>query len=1705
MKKLFALLLALAVLFPMLPCKALANGLFDVNVKQSVRENDTAAASSESQALQCTAEPEPGPDVRAIEGTYENLKYSIEDGEVTITGYVNEPAGALTIPETIEGYPVTGIGYRPFYDCDFLTSVEMPNVHTIGYRAFYDCDSLTSVEMPNVKEVVGSSFYGTAWYDNLTDEFAVFGDGVLVKYCGTAKEVMIPDNVKYVAGFYRNANITSVSMTESQVICRAAFFECTSLISVKMPNVETIGREAFFNCTSLESVKMPNVKTIGDYAFYNCRALTSVKMPNVKTIGALAFYYCGSLTSLEMPNVHTIEESAFSYSSITSLAMPNVETIGEYAFSNCKSLTSVEMQNVETIGEYAFSNCKSLTSVEMPNVQTIGDSAFMYCSSLTSAYFYSDAPTSFGTKVFYKCASGFTIYYANGTSGWTTPTWNGYPTQEFEPTNIAPTEMPKEAGCVYVAERDTLYPVDGATVKIKSNEHGTYTVQTVNGYAFFEGVPDGKYSVDIEKEGYIGILGVFSIQKNSLTTICINKAAEDVPDEQQEAFGITCNGQDILNHAVKYKSTEDVDLTINITAFANASRVARYCLLQSGSEICGSESGTMVLSAKDIKPGETVWMRAEYNDGTQSKAYKTYLSTYNTLFNVQSETEVSFMDGKLEFTYPNDGSIFSGRKFEFDLGYCPVSAKIEDDGSVKVGFGTKNLFDRDGDELFKKLKQSTINQELDSALNALMCTAFGTVSFGFEAKPEINVFGFAEGKVDENGEFAICGGEVVVKVKIKVKNNWQTVIWVLPVTASLEVAVSGEMTVKIRYEDGFAFDGIFKIGAQIEAAGALGIAEIANAGIYGSVGGEYSYDTEKAYAQVKIDGEFGAKGVLFFMEQKWPWWSGTKVIWEGYMNKGNSKVNTYDYKMGNIYDTSGYTLSTREYLATQSDWNGALVKDTGEMTTLQSDIYYNTNVKTVAIGQKKIMVWLADDGTRTAGNHVALVYSVFDNGAWTEPEYVYDDGTADFYPQLATDGDEVFVTWQNMNMTFDENVTIEQLCAAGEIAYAQFDAKTNKFVNAKNITSNALLDIQPQIVVSNGIPTIVWSQNADNELWSGENTILYSVNGGEAQRFVTVNTTIMSLAVGMLGGKTAIAYTADTDGELSTTDNDAQLYCGFIGGDPYAIEDKGTANASFYSIGGKNALCFMFDGTVCYTFDGTVIYRIDNADDLPVGDDFTIASDGNYTFLVFMHNEDDRGVLYCRKFDKNTSTWSKSVRLTDNTGYIESINALVNGDGSLTLVFIRSDVVMSEGNMDISTDLCEMQYTSNTNIVVNGVTFEQDAAIPGATLPVTVGISNAGTETVEKIAVTVTADGVDAYTAEITTNLLPGASDSYSFEYTMPDAFVGREYTFSVEPVGSTDSNMLDNTISKIMEFADLSISVEKIIADGTNAVIVTISNIGNIPTDAKLIITSTSADGSSLGAMQYVTDILAPGATVVINLNDAAIRDVCNNRDSTIHFSVEVNNNYAESNIGDNDAYVSILPENDYIYYDVTFVDGVTGETLSCQKLFRTTNATLPTPPEHEGYTFTGWDSDGTNITADTTITALYEINTYTVTYLDSITGEVISTATVEHGADAVFPTPPEHEGYTFTGWDSDGTNITADTTITALYEETVTVLQGDANGDGVINGKDVTLIRRYITGGYDVEVILEAADINGDGVINGKDITLLRRLIVGGYGDVA
>ncbi len=125
---------------------------------------------------------------------------------------------------------------------------------------------------------------------------------------------------------------------------------------------------------------------------------------------------------------------------------------------------------------------------------------------------------------------------------------------------------------------------------------------------------------------------------------------------------------------------------------------------------------------------------------------------------------------------------------------------------------------------------------------------------------------------------------------------------------------------------------------------------------------------------------------------------------------------------------------------------------------------------------------------------------------------------------------------------------------------------------------------------------------------------------------------------------------------------------------------------------------------------------------------------------------------------------------------------------------------------------------------------------------------------------------------------------------------------------------------------------------------------------------------------------------------------------------------------------------------YTVTFVDGLTGETIEAVEVDEGDIAKAPAAPYHEGYKFVGWDKSYTNVQEDMTVTALYEpsgeYHVYSITFVDGLTGEVIETL-ISYGGPLVAPEPPYHEGYRFIGWDKDFSVVTSDMVITALYEK--------------------------------------------------------------------
>ena len=172
---------------------------------------------------------------------------------------------------------------------------------------------------------------------------------------------------------------------------------------------------------------------------------------------------------------------------------------------------------------------------------------------------------------------------------------------------------------------------------------------------------------------------------------------------------------------------------------------------------------------------------------------------------------------------------------------------------------------------------------------------------------------------------------------------------------------------------------------------------------------------------------------------------------------------------------------------------------------------------------------------------------------------------------------------------------------------------------------------------------------------------------------------------------------------------------------------------------------------------------------------------------------------------------------------------------------------------------------------------------------------------------------------------------------------------------------------------------------------------------------------------------------------------------------------------------------------YTVTFKDW-NGTVLKTQEVQHGGDAEAPADPTRVGYTFTGWDKAFTNITADRVVTAQYEINTYTVTFKDW-NGTVLKTQEVQYGGDAEAPADPTRVGYTFTGWDKAFTNIMADLVVTAQYE-----MLGDVDGDGNVSMADALTILRMAMDILPVEN-QQIADVDGDGFITSMDALLALR----------
>lgn len=260
-----------------------------------------------------------------------------EDG-LFITGYYGS-AIELSIPATLGGQPVVGIGEGAFYGNNDLVLVFLPDsVLSIEDQAFYDCNTLTLVTL---------------------------GQNILT-------------------------------------IGNQAFYSCDKLVTAQMgASLVSIGESAFSGCTSMTTLTLPDsLRVIDAYAFSGCNALLSLHLgQGVQTIGINAFADCFSSYNqdteyvLVIPDsVTEIGQSAFrGCNGLSSITLGNgLITIGNSAFSSLNRITEIVLpDSVETVGDSAFADCNALQQVFLgTSIASVGREAFQ--SSLLVAFYVSE-------------------------------------------------------------------------------------------------------------------------------------------------------------------------------------------------------------------------------------------------------------------------------------------------------------------------------------------------------------------------------------------------------------------------------------------------------------------------------------------------------------------------------------------------------------------------------------------------------------------------------------------------------------------------------------------------------------------------------------------------------------------------------------------------------------------------------------------------------------------------------------------------------------------------------------------------------------------------------------------------------------------------------------------------------------------------------------------------------------------------------------------------------------------------------------------------------------------------------------------------------------------------------------------------------------------------------------------------------------------
>ena len=320
---------------------------------------------------------------------------------------------------------------------------------------------------------------------------------------------------------------------------------------------------------------------------------------------------------------------------------------------------------------------------------------------------------------------------------------------------------------------------------------------------------------------------------------------------------------------------------------------------------------------------------------------------------------------------------------------------------------------------------------------------------------------------EEKGLYPVSS---TIRGEIAVSFDWSTqfIVWIIPVIIEVGIDVNGEIELNLKFDEDRKVkldDLMLTLGIELEAYGGIGCKAISG-GFYGSVGTIFVLELAPSFGveSWEVHADVGAKVKALWWSKKFSFWSGSYYIIDNRPESVAEALSDNGASMSAAYLADTYSLARDEEL--------------------------ESGFKLLVIGgslYKLSCIDMSAEAGYDEYNYVKLALSKWNGAEWEEPVLLdsankTNDAAYTVYEDESDGSVYILFTQQTKRLT-EENgedtyagaadlaVKIAKISADGTIDLITVNEKRDSYVYLQ------------QYAIVNGVPTVVWAENADNNMF----------------------------------------------------------------------------------------------------------------------------------------------------------------------------------------------------------------------------------------------------------------------------------------------------------------------------------------------------------------------------------------------------------------------------------------------------------------------------------------------------------------------------------------------------------------------------------------------------------------------------------------------